>query len=72
MKDKKVVPIGGRHRSFSSLASEAANDRPEWKRGIIVGFEDDGTMNFGEFGLECSDVGMVQMYLQMLAMEFMK
>lgn len=70
--DKKVVPIGGRHRSFSSLAGEAAHDRPEWVAGFVIAFEKDGTMHFGEYGAECKDVGMAQMYLQMLAVEFMK
>ena len=71
MSDKKVVPIGGKHRSFSSLAGEAM-DTKKWVRGFVVGFEEDGTMHFGEYGAECSDVGMAQMYLQMLAAEFMK
>lgn len=71
MTDKKVVPIGGRHRSFNSLAGEAMDDE-SWVRGYVIAFEKDGTMHTGSFGDTLSDLGMAIMYLQMLATEAMK
>ena len=71
MIEKKVVPITGKHTTFSSLAAEAMV-WPEAKRGFIVFFEEDGTMHFGELGVECSDVGMALMYLQMIAQDMMR
>ena len=40
MIEKKVVPITGKHTTFSSLAAEAMV-RPEAKRGFIVFFEEE-------------------------------
>jgi hypothetical protein len=71
MTDKKVVPIGGFHRSFSSLAGEAM-DTEEWVRGYVIAFEEDGTMHAGAFGDTLSDLGMAIMHLQMLAVKAME
>lgn len=70
-KDLKVVPIGGKHRSFNSMAGEAMEDQTA-KRGMIFWFEEDGTMHFGEWGLTRADVGMVLMEMTALAYEMMR
>lgn len=69
--DLRVVPIGGKHRSFNSMAGEAMEDMKA-KRGIIFWFEEDGTMHFGEFGLHRCDVGMVLMEVLSISNEFMR
>ncbi len=61
-KNLKVVPIGGKHRSFNSLAGEAMEDGRA-KRGIIFWFDDQGVMSIGEFGLQYRDAGMVLMQI---------
>ena len=71
MIEKKVVPIRGRHETFSSLAAEAMT-RPDAKRGFIIFFDEEGTMNFGELDAQCQDVGMALMYLQMIAQDMMR
>lgn len=69
--DLKVVPIGGKHRSFSSLAGEAMEDKRAVK-GVIYWFEEDGTMHFGEFGMTRHDQGMVTMQVLADAHDFMR
>jgi hypothetical protein len=70
-KDLKVVPIGGKHRSFSSMAGEAMEDKKA-KRGMIFWFDEEGTMHFGEFGILRSDVGMILMEVVALSNEMMR
>lgn len=71
MSSDKVVPITGKHRTFKSMATQAINT-PEAKRGCVIWFEEDGTMHFGQFGILTADIGMAQMYIQMLAVEMMQ
>lgn len=70
-KDLKVVPLGGEHRSFSSMAGEAMETSIA-KRGMIFWFEEDGTMHFGQWGMKRSDVGMVLMEVTALSYEMMR
>jgi hypothetical protein len=67
----KVIPITGRHTTLQSmLAVPMADDRAV--RGLVVWFEEDGTMHFGELGVRASDVGMALMYIQMIAYQMME
>lgn len=68
--DKKLVPITGRHTTFHSMAAEAMIE-PTAVSGLVIYFEEDGTMHFGEVNLRASNCGMAQMYLQKLAVDFM-
>lgn len=68
-KDLKVVPIGGKHRSFNSLAGEAMEDGSA-RRGIVFWFDDDDAMHVGEFGLHYKDAGMVLMHMMQIASEW--
>lgn len=70
-KDLKVVPIGGKHRSFSSMAGEAMEDKTA-DRGMIFWFDEEGVMHFGEWGMRRADVGMVLMEVTALSYEMMR
>ena len=70
-KDRKVVPIRGKHETFNSMAGEAM-EATEWVRGFMIGFEEDGTMHFGESKITRQDVGMALMYLHMVAAQMME
>lgn len=71
MSENKVVKFTGRHKTFRTMANEAANTQ-EAVRGAVVWFDKKGVMHFGESGLERSDVGMMQMYIQMIAVQLME
>ena len=70
-KENNVVKFPGRHKTFRSLANEAANTK-EAERGAVIYFDKEGVMHFGELGLERSDVGMMLMYIQMIAVQMME
>lgn len=70
MSDRKVVPIGGKHRSFQSLAGAAMDSEADI--GVIFWFDKEGTMHMGEFGMTRSAIGLAQMYIQMMAVEAMQ
>jgi hypothetical protein len=67
----KVVTLRKGHKTFRDMATEAVGDERAI-RGVVVWFEEDGTMHFGRFGTVLSDIGMMQMYVQMLAVEAMQ
>jgi hypothetical protein len=49
--ESKVVPLGGKHKSASSLLAEMMNDRRA--RGVVVfTFDGEGNMGFAHF--ECT------------------
>ncbi|MGB9154429.1 MAG: hypothetical protein WCD70_15235 [Alphaproteobacteria bacterium] len=68
---KKVIPITGKHTTFSSMVADAMT-RENATRGCVIFFEEDGTMHFGELGLERTDVGMMLMYIQMIGVQMME
>ena len=55
MNNPKIVPIGGKHRSASSLLAEVMND-PDVKRVVIFAFDDHGAMSFAHFGCKRSEM----------------
>jgi hypothetical protein len=48
MTDSKVVPLGGKHQSASSLLAEIMND-PTAKRVAVFTFDGEGKMSFAHF-----------------------
>lgn len=68
---KKVTPITGRHTTFSSLVAEAMIDERA-VGGLVIYFEEDGTMHFGDVGLKRGDVGMALMFVHMLSDDVMR
>ena len=71
MTDKKLVPITGRHTTFHSLASEAmVNEKA--RGGIIIWFDEEGTMSYGTVNVRMSDVGMALMAVQKMAVDQME
>jgi predicted secreted protein len=66
----KVTPITGKHTTMHSmLAAAMADERAA--RGMVIYFEEDGTMHFGELGIKRSDVCMSLMYMHMIANDIM-
>jgi hypothetical protein len=51
MNKSKVVPLGGKHKSASSLLAEVMND-PTTKRVVLFTFDGEGNMSFAHF--ECT------------------
>jgi hypothetical protein len=51
------------------LAAAMADERAT--RGMVIYFEEDGTMHFGELKITRSDVGMSLMYMHMIANDMM-
>jgi hypothetical protein len=47
---KKVFPIGGEHKSASSLLAECMDD-PQTKRVVVFSFDGQGSMSFAHFGV---------------------
>lgn len=66
-----IVPISRKYKTFRAMAAQAVGAK-EADRGFVVYFTEEGVMHFGQFGTELADVGMAQMYLQMLAVEMMQ
>lgn len=71
MTERKVVPIKGKHQSMSSMVAECMTD-PRSVRGIVVYFEEDGTMHHGSFDVTRADTCMAAAYMNMLAVESMQ
>lgn len=67
----KVEVLHHKSKTFRSFAEKAAVD-DRAKSGLVIWFEEDGTMHFGQFGITLSQVGMAQMYIQMLAVQMME
>ena len=53
--DNKITPLGGKHKSASSLLAEAMND-PNAKRAVVFTFDGEGNMGFGQFGVTRSEM----------------
>lgn len=69
--DRKVHPIKGKHQSMSSMVAECMAD-PRSVRGLVVYFDEEGTMRHGHFGMTRADTCMAAAYTNMLAVECMQ
>jgi hypothetical protein len=58
----KVVPIGGSHKSASSLLAEVMTD-PNLERVLICGFMKNGEMNFTHFECTLQEFAFASVYL---------
>jgi hypothetical protein len=55
MTESKVVPLGGKHKSASSLLAEIMND-PKAKRVVVFTFDGEGNMGFAHFDCTRSEM----------------
>jgi hypothetical protein len=69
--ENKIVPITGKHTTFSSMLAEAMAD-PRAKRGFVVYFDEEGTMYPGHVDTTRSDACMGAAYLNMIAIDIMR
>jgi hypothetical protein len=71
MTERKVVPITGKHTTYSSMLAEGMSD-PKAVRGFIIYFDEEGTMHPGHFGATRSDNCMAAIWLTTLATDMMR
>jgi hypothetical protein len=55
MTERKVIPLGGKHKSASSLLAEIMND-PKVKRVVVFTFDGEGNMSFAHFDCTRSEM----------------
>ena len=55
MSQSKIVPLGGKHQSASSLMAVAMND-PNAKHVVIFTIDGEGSMGFSHFGCTRSEM----------------
>ena len=55
MNGNKITPLGGKHKSASSLLAEIMND-PKAKRGVVFTFDGEGNMSFAHFDCTRSEM----------------
>jgi hypothetical protein len=67
---RKVHPITGRHTTMQSMAAEIVGD-DRAKSGIIVFFDEEGTMHFGEMKLTLGQACMAQGFMAMIVNQMM-
>jgi len=58
----KVVPIGGVHKSASSLLAEVMND-PDLDRVLVCGFMKKGEMTFAHYECTLQEFSFASVYL---------
>jgi hypothetical protein len=68
---RKVHPITGRHTTLHSMLAEAMADERA-KRGLVVWFDEEGVMHFGELGITLADACMAQGYIAMIVNQMME
>jgi hypothetical protein len=62
MTNNKITPIGGQHRSASSLLAEVMND-PSVKKVIVFTLDGAGSLSFGHFDCTHEEIAFASVVL---------
>lgn len=68
---RKIHPITGIHQTLYSMLAEAMADERA-KRGILIYFDDEGTMHTGHIDMTLGDTCMANGYIQMMVNRMME
>jgi len=58
----KIIPLGGEHRSASSMLAEIMND-PNLRSVVVVSFLEDGTTAFSHFNVSRAEMAYASLLL---------